>query len=619
MNSKHPRSEIRTNALWGSAPRGESRNNALWGRSGRRANALWGRVGRSIVLAVVAAITVIVPLGATAGNGSSQPASFVAPELLAAANASSGTKLHVIVQSTAGTDGAVNAVKGVGSSIRRQLSLIGAVAIDVTAGKLNSLAKQPGLTITADAPMKLSGSIMTSTQMWPYASGNARLWGTPLSPAPATGTIAIVDSGIDPNRADFDYGARVLPQVNLASLTPNSPGDGRGHGTFVASIAAGSAPGYAGAAPNAKILPIDVMNDQGVALTSDVIAACSYILQNKSALNIKVANFSLHSGAMNHFYNDPLDRAVEKLWFNGIFVVAAAGNYGVSSGPSGVLYAPGNDPFVMTVGALDVGTSFFSYDDSVAPWSAWGYTEDGFRKPEISAPGRYMIGAVPTNATLTSERPDHVVAPGYMELSGTSFSAPVVAGTAAQIMARHPSWTPDQVKGALMLTASTIPNAAPGSGGVGELNAARAANYGSTPPNANKGVDGFLQTDPILGSLAFNAASWNAAVQGNASWSTASWGDASWGDASWSTASWGDLAFSLASWGDVSWADASWGDASWADMSAEDAAEGDASGPAPLMSPAAAAALESDPTLALPAAQAAADPSVDSTVTTPSP
>src|SRR5204862_487452 len=124
---------------------------------------------------------------------------------------------------------------------------------------------------------------------------------------------------------------------------------------------------------------------------------------------------SLHSGAANNFYNDPLDKAVEKLWFNGVFVVAAAGNYGMPNGPSGVLYAPGNDPFVMTVGAVDIGNRPALNDDNTAPWSAYGYTEDGFSKPELGAPGRYMIGAVPTSATLTSEKADHVVAPGYME------------------------------------------------------------------------------------------------------------------------------------------------------------------------------------------------------------
>ena len=70
-------------------------------------------------------------------------------------------------------------------------------------------------------------------------------------------------------------------------------------------------------------------------------------------------------------------------------------------------------------------------DDSVAPWSAYGYTPDGFWKPEISAPGRYMVGPVPATSYLPLSRPDKVTAPGYMQLSGTSFSAPVVSGAAA--------------------------------------------------------------------------------------------------------------------------------------------------------------------------------------------
>ena len=75
----------------------------------------------------------------------------------------------------------------------------------------------------------------------------------------------------------------------MTSLTPNSSGDGRGHGTFVAGIAAGSADGFAGAAPNAGILSIDVMDDTGMARTSDVIAACEYILANKGKYYIRVA------------------------------------------------------------------------------------------------------------------------------------------------------------------------------------------------------------------------------------------------------------------------------------------------------------------------------------------
>ena len=56
----------------------------------------------------------------------------------------------------------------------------------------------------------------------------------------------------------------------------------------------------------------------------------------------------------SNFTEDPLDQAVEKLWFSGVTVVAAAGNYGSADGPSGVPFAPGNDPFVITVGAIDL-------------------------------------------------------------------------------------------------------------------------------------------------------------------------------------------------------------------------------------------------------------------------
>jgi serine protease AprX len=379
--------------------------------------------------------------------------------------------------------------------------------------------------------------------------------------------------------------------VNLASTTPNSSGDGRGHGTFVAGIAAGSAAGYAGVAPNAKIVSLDVMNDYGTARTSDVIAACDWILANKSTYNIRVANFSLHSSARNHFYNDPLDRAVERLWFNNVFVVAAAGNYGTGSSPSGVMYAPGNDPFVMTVGAIDLGASVLSSDDTAAPWSAWGSTEDGFSKPEIGAAGRYMVGPVPGAATLLSEKPDHLVAPGYMELSGTSFAAPVVAGAAAQILARHPNWSPDQVKGALMLTARPLPAATPGSLGVGGVNIYRAAML-SSAPNPNLALRKFVNSSGSGGDLRFDAAGWLATVQTDASWADASWADASWADASWSAASWADASWADASWADASWADASWADASWADSAKEDGADGEGSGSQPAATADAIASLQ---------------------------
>ena len=89
-------------------------------------------------------------------------------------------------------------------------------------------------------------------------------------------------------------------------------------------------------------------------MTSDVLRATDWILQHKGEYDIRVANFSLQTGLATSFRFDPLDRALERLWQSGVVVVAAAGNYGVDGAPSGVLFSPANDPFVITVGAVDV-------------------------------------------------------------------------------------------------------------------------------------------------------------------------------------------------------------------------------------------------------------------------
>jgi serine protease AprX len=582
----------RTSTLWGKGPNEGSRPSTTWGRRGGSA------------VAVVAALALLVPVTAWADTGRG---TYVAPGLLVKADKTPDAKLHVIVQSTGGATAAQNAVAGLGT-LRKRLDLVGGVALDLPASAIKKLAAAQGLTVTSDALVRVSGSSTgySSTQLWPYESGDAALWPAPSS-KPQGPAIAIVDSGIDTTRPDF--GNRVLAQVNLSSLTPTAVGDGRGHGTFVAGIAAGSAPGYAGGAPGAPLVLIRVMDDKGRALTSDVVAACQWILANKAKYNIRVANFSLHSAAPGHFVNDPLDKAVEKLWLSGVVVVAAAGNFGTGQ-PVRMGYAPGNDPFVITVGALDLGGTVGVGNDKAAPFSAYGYTYDGFLKPDLAAPGRYMVGPISPTATLVAEKPLNVVAPGYIQLSGTSFAAPVVAAAAQSILMRHPTWTPDQVKGALLLTTRKAPNAAAGSIGAGELDAWRAAGV-SAPPNPNRALEQFLTADPAGGTV-FDWATWENAVKGNAawdattwsdaSWSTASWSDVTWSDASWSDASWSDASWSTASWSDASWSDASWSDAAIEDTTWSDAAEGDAS-PTPsayLVSPTDKALILADPDLAPP-------------------
>jgi len=592
-NKGGTRGEIRSSALWGTGSRGgESRSNALWGRG-----------GRGFVLTVAAVFILGIPLMATASNGggsNKEAASYVPASLLQMANNHPGTKIPVIIQTAGGVSGAMNAFGNVGQ-LNRKLSLVDGIAVTIPGARLAQLAKLSGLTITSDAPMKLSGgATYTSNQVWPYEAGLAKLWGTSAQPAPSAPTIAVVDSGIQADRADF--AGRIVANVNLSTLSNNTtPGDGRGHGTFVAGIAAGASAGYAGAAPNAKIAALDVMNDAGVAKTSDVIVACQWILANKSQYNIRVANFSMHSSTPSNFTRDPLDRAVEKLWFNGVTVIAAAGNYGIPNAPSRVMYAPGNDPFVITVGAVDTGGTIGYGNDQAPSWSAYGYTYDGFWKPEIGAPGRYIVGPVPATSTLAVEKAANVIAPGYIQLSGTSFAAPATAGAAAQILARHPSFTPDQVKGALMATAMKAPHAAPGSLGIGELDAAAAAAV-TSPANPNRALEQYLMADPAGGSTqVFNAVAWDDTATANVSWDAVAWGDVSWSAVAWDDVAWSDVAWSDVSWQDVAWGDVAWGDVSWQDVSYEDAAEGDsaADSSAYALDPADVAELQADPSLAV--------------------
>ena len=570
-------------------PRGEQRSSALWGTGNRggdsRSKALWGKGGRGLVTALVAVLVVAAPLAAGARkNGAST--TYVDPVLIAKANSTPNALVKVIIQDNAdGFDGAKDAFERArsldkehsGEQLTRKLRFVASAAVTLKAKRVLQLAHLPNLTITFDAPVKLSGTVtpqLTTKHIWPTAAGLKPMW----SNRPASGpmpTIAIVDSGIEKNRADFDMGARVIDDVVITQLEPNSSGDGRGHGTFVAGIAAGSAKDQAGAAPQTNLISLDVMDDNGMARTSDVIAAAEWIYKNRASKNIKVANLSLHSTMPSNFISDPLDKAVEKLWFGGVTVFVAAGNYGKEDGPSGVPYAPGNDPFVITVGAIDLEGVTNVHRHEVPNWSAYGYTRDGFRKPEVTAAGRYMIGPVPTNATLPKAKPENVLTGGlYMRLSGTSFAAPVVAGAAAQLVIEHPGWTPDQIKGALMQRARYVPEAPAGSAGVGEINAQRSSMLVS-PPNPNASLNKFLKRDLLLGTTEFDDAAWYAAAKASASWDSASWSDASWSDVSWTDASWSDVSWSDASWSDVSWSDV----LAAADVNWEDNAEGETASP----------------------------------------
>ncbi|HEX6787901.1 MAG TPA: S8 family serine peptidase [Gaiellaceae bacterium] len=522
------------------------RLNALWGRGGRRASAF-----AATLLCALGAAT-----AATAAPVAQSHGAYVQQSLADAAAQNATQSFDVLVESTGKVVGA-GFLKQSGlspSDLRRTFTSVDAAEMTLTGVQIAALAQAKWVSAIVPNDAVEASSVTLprwNTQEWAWVSHAPVDW-TAGSLALNAPTIAVVDSGIDAGRSDF--GGRVVGQASFVSSGSNSPGDGYGHGTFVAGIAAGAADGLAGVAPNADLVSLDVMNDAGVASVADVLAACDWILANKGAYNIRVANFSLHSASPASVFFDPLDQAVERLWLNGVVVVAASGNYASNGVESGVPFAPANDPFVITVGASDINSTVSTADDTVAPFSAWGYTPDGFAKPDLVAPGRYLIGPVPAGSTLTQERPDHVLPGATMQLSGTSFAAPEVAATAAMILARHPGWTPDQVKGALVDTAQAMPAATPRSVGAGELDVA-AARRDASPSNPNAGVDQF-----VTPSGTFGTAAWESAALASVAWGDAAWGDVAWSDAAWATVAWGDVAWSDVAWGDVAWGDVAWSD-----------------------------------------------------------
>ena len=530
---------------------GEVRSSALWGRGGReaRASALWGRGGRSAVALLALVVSVIVPAAGIAGE---KQRAAVPADLMAQAQAGPDNMFNVIVQSDSDGSSAslADEVSRGNGSLKRRFGSIDGVAAELSGAELVRLSKHPHVaTITRDA--RLSLTAYESAEMWRPSTGTTKLWGGPQTPA-----IAIVDSGIDATKV-ADFGSRIVAKVNFSSTTPNAIGDQLGHGTMVAGLAAGQGgldSRYRGAAPLSPLVDVRVTDGQGMALTSDVIAAVDWILANKGTYNIRVANFSLVGNTEASVLVDPLNKAVEKLWLSGVVVVAAAGNNGSETGPSKI-GAPANDPFVITVGATDIESSATQPDDVRAPWSAYGYTADGFAKPDLTAPGRFLIAPVPAGSVLMTTKPERAVGVGYMWMSGTSFAAPIVSGIAAQLLARNSGWKPDQVKGALMLSTAYVPSQGLAMG-VGEVNGL-AASAVTNPPNPNEGLYQFVSSNE------FNAQAWATYVSANSNWTASNWTASNWTAANWTASNWTTSNWTASNWVSSNWTASNWTQSNW--------------------------------------------------------
>ncbi|BCJ47494.1 hypothetical protein GCM10010168_18520 [Actinoplanes ianthinogenes] len=232
---------------------------------------------------------------------------------------------------------------------------------------------------------------------------------------PSSGvTVYVVDTGITVGHQDFggraSYGYDAVDGDTVAQ-------DGNGHGTFVAGVAAGATYGVA---KNANIVGVRVLDNNGSGTTAGVIAGIDWVTANATP-GRSVANLSLGGGT-----SSTLDAAVRRSISAGIPYTIAAGNSGVNAGTS----SPARVTEALTVGATDRA-------DAKASWSNYGSVLDLF------APGVSITSDWRTSNTATYTG------------SGTSFSAPHVAGAVALYLAAHPGASVTTVNAAIVNAATT--------------------------------------------------------------------------------------------------------------------------------------------------------------------
>ena len=187
----------------------------------------------------------------------------------------------------------------------------------------------------------------------------------------------------------------------------------------------------------------------GQGYISNVIAAIDYAIANKDALHLRVINLSVAAGVYESFNTDPLTLAAKRAVDAGLVVVSAAGNLGKNADGQpqyGGIGAPGNAPWVITVGASSHNGTVDRADDTVAAFSSRGPSAIDFQaKPDLVAPGVGIESTAEAGSTLWNAKPlmrlwgtVPTATEPYLSLSGTSMAAPVVSGTIALMLQANP-------------------------------------------------------------------------------------------------------------------------------------------------------------------------------------
>lgn len=243
-------------------------------------------------------------------------------------------------------------------------------------------------------------------------------------------TLCVLDTGVSPH-SDISIPRDRVKEFRDFVGGKEFPYDDNGHGTFVTGVAAGngilSAGEVHGVAPQADVVSVKVISASGETGAFTILEGMQWLYDNFRRLNVKVACMSF--GADPLASADPLKLGAEMLARSGITVVCAAGNSGV-----GGLKSPGVSGEVITVGAVDENLK-------VAPFSSSGVYQ-GVYRPDVYAPGVAVRG-VDAGGT-------------YAMMSGTSVSAPYVAGTCCLLHERYSALTPREAKRIIVASSRVV-------------------------------------------------------------------------------------------------------------------------------------------------------------------
>src|SRR3989454_10897541 len=377
-----------------------------------------------------------------------------------------------------------------GGVLRGKLDAIKGALYSLPVNALEAVADDPDVVyISPDRPLSGASTLdyTPETVNAPVAWNTYGLDGTGIG-------VALIDSGIYPviatsttisnpdliwvNLVTSAYGPRLLYSQSFVPGTTDTS-DYYGHGTHVAGIVSGAGWNsygnhythmFKGIAPNANLINLRALDQNGAGTDSSVIAAIQAAISLKSTYNIRVLNLSLGRQVYESYKLDPLCQAVEAAWNAGIVVVVAAGNEGrndrANTDGYGTIAAPGNDPYVISVGAMKTNRTYSTTDDTIASYSSKGPTAyDYVVKPDLVAPGNRVVsdenmaGTLPTGYAQGKVAIKYYKNTGqrgysnqYYTLSGTSMATPVVSGAVALLLQQNPNLTPDQLKARLMKT-----------------------------------------------------------------------------------------------------------------------------------------------------------------------